>query len=89
MSGVTCQVSRVRCHVSHVTCHINFNLLFIYFFGQSGEASRWRVCYQRGLPRLFILSFTHLNEIIIYIYALFVMSTFQNVYFVLPIQTFK
>ena len=20
--------------------------------GQSGEASRWRVCYQRGLPRL-------------------------------------
>ena len=22
------------------------------FFGQSGGASRWRVCYQRGLPRL-------------------------------------
>ena len=23
--------------------------------GQSGEASRWRVCYQRGLPRLVYL----------------------------------
>ena len=22
------------------------------FLGQSGEASRWRVCYQGGLPRL-------------------------------------
>ena len=29
------------CHVSH-----------IYFFLQSGGASWWRVCYQRGLPRL-------------------------------------
>ena len=29
-------------------------LLNGWFFpiGQSGEASRWRVCYQRGLPRL-------------------------------------
>ena len=25
---------------------------FIKIFGQSGGASRWRVCYQRGLPRL-------------------------------------
>ena len=24
----------------------------IYPMGQSGGASRWRVCYQRGLPRL-------------------------------------
>ena len=24
----------------------------IFPIGQSGEASRWRVCYQRGLPRL-------------------------------------
>ena len=23
-----------------------------FSYGQSGEASRWRVCYQRGLPRL-------------------------------------
>ena len=37
------------CHVSHVTCHIFF---IYFFFGRSGEAYRWRVCYQRGLPRL-------------------------------------
>ena len=47
VSHVTCHVSRVTCHVSHVTCHI-----FFLFFGQSGEAYRWRVCYQWGLPRL-------------------------------------
>ena len=47
MSHVMCHVlyhvSRVTCHVSHVT---------FFFYGQSGEAYRWRVCYQRGLPRL-------------------------------------
>ena len=42
MSHVTCQVSPVTCHLSCVTCHISH--------GQSGEASRWSVCYQRGLP---------------------------------------
>ena len=66
VSGVTCQVShvtsnsqtvrareltflgkvhllpRVTCNMSHVTCHMS----------QSGEAIRWRVCYQRGRPRL-------------------------------------
>ena len=36
-------MSRVRCQVS---------LFFFFFFGQGGEAYRWRVCYQRGLPRL-------------------------------------
>ena len=49
VSGVTCQVSRVRFHVSGVTCH---NFFSFFFFGQSGGTSRWRVCYQRGLPRL-------------------------------------
>ena len=43
-------MSRVMCHISRVTCHMYF--IFILFFGQSGEAYRWRVCYQRGLPRL-------------------------------------
>ena len=38
-------MSRVMCHVSHVT-------FFLFLFGQFGEAYRWRVCYQRGLPRL-------------------------------------
>ena len=31
----------------HVTCHMS-----IFFFLESGWVSRWRVCYQRGLPRL-------------------------------------
>ena len=30
-------------------------ILFFILFLQSGEASRWRVCYQRGLPRLVLL----------------------------------
>ena len=48
-----CYVSHVMCHMSDVTCH-NYLILFIFFlfFGQSGEAYRWRVCYQQGLPRL-------------------------------------
>ena len=32
-----------------------FSFFFFFFLkkiGQSGGASRWRVCYQRGLPRL-------------------------------------
>ena len=39
--------SRVTYHVSPVTYHVSH-----VFFWQSGEAYRWRVCYQRGLPRL-------------------------------------
>ena len=49
MSHVTCHMSGVRCQVSGVRCHICF---FVCFFGHSGGASRGRVCYQRGLPRL-------------------------------------
>ena len=50
MSHVTCDVSRVTCLVSHVFFLLVFFLLL--FFGQSGEDYWWRVCYQRGLPRL-------------------------------------
>ena len=53
LKRVMCHVSRVTGHMSRVTCHVShvtYQLLF--FFGQSGEARRWRVCYQRGLPRL-------------------------------------
>ena len=57
LSHVTCQVSRVTCHVSHVMCHVSLvtchmSHVTLFFFGQSGEAYCWRVCYQRGLPRL-------------------------------------
>ena len=33
---------------------------WIFLFGQSGEVSRWSVCYQRGLPRL-VLTVTSKN----------------------------
>ena len=50
MSHVICHMSHVRCQVSGVRCHMScLFFYFIYFFRQSGEASRWRVCYQRGL----------------------------------------
>ena len=47
-TGVRCQVSGVRCQVSGVKC----NIIFLFFFGQSGGASRVRIFYRRGLPRL-------------------------------------
>ena len=46
------KTKRVTCHVSRVTCHMSHFFYFYFFFGQNGEAYRWRVCYQRGLPRL-------------------------------------
>ena len=49
VSPVTCHVSHVTCHVSPVTCHMSF--VFCLFL-QIGGTSRWRVCYQRGLPCL-------------------------------------
>ena len=55
VSHVMCHVSCVTCHVSRVTCHMSLFFFFFFFFGQSGEAYRWRVCYQRGLPRLVFL----------------------------------
>ena len=48
VSHVTCHVSRVTYHMSHVKCHI-------FLFLQSGWACWWRVCYQRGVPRLVFL----------------------------------
>ena len=32
-----------------------FCFVFVCFSGQSGEAYRWRVCYQRGLPCLVLI----------------------------------
>ena len=56
VSHVTCHVTRVICHISPVTCHVSYvTCNFLYNekkSGQSGGASRWRVCYQRGLPYL-------------------------------------
>ena len=52
LSPVTCHVSCAMCHILRVTCHMSHDYFFIIFFGQSGKARWWRVCYQRGLPRL-------------------------------------
>ena len=58
VSCVMCHVSCFMFHVSSVTCFMS-PVIFIFFFffsfktiGQSGGASRRRVCFQRGLPRL-------------------------------------
>ena len=51
----TCHISHVTCHVSYVTCHMSHvkcNYYYFFFFWQNGEAYRWRVSYQRGLPPL-------------------------------------
>ena len=37
-------------NMSHVTC----NFFYFFLFLQTGEAYGWRVCYQQGLPRLFL-----------------------------------
>ena len=46
MSHVTCHVSRVTCHVSHVRWHVSCVRFFSFFLLQSGEAIRWRVCFE-------------------------------------------
>ena len=50
MSHITCLMSHVLYHMSHVT--------FFFSFLESGSVSWWRVCYQRGLPRLVLPSAT-------------------------------
>ena len=66
---VMCHVSHVMCHVSHVMCHVSHVTFFFFFFsGRSGEAYRWRVCYQRGLPRL-VIHFIGLYSLLLWIFA--------------------
>ena len=69
VSGVRCQVSDVMCQVSRVTCHI--------FFLQIGEASRGRVFYQQGLPRLVYIQTTqqlNVNLWVVRIYTAVLLS---------------
>ena len=49
---VKCHVSYVMCHISGATCHV-LGVMCIFL---SGEASRLRVGYQQGLPRLVVAS---------------------------------
>ena len=51
-----CHMSNVSCHMSRVICRLSLvkkisSSFFQFFFRQSGEAYRWRVCYHWGLPR--------------------------------------
>ena len=42
-------------HGTHVTCHVSCvmcRMSDVFFLSQSGGPIWWRVCYQRGLPRL-------------------------------------
>ena len=52
VSHVTCHMSCVVCHVSHITCHMSCVTYHKFFSRESGEAYRWRVCYQPGQTRL-------------------------------------
>ena len=49
-------VSHVMYHVSHVMCQVSCVTCNMNFFLQCGEASYWRVCYQRDLPCLVFTS---------------------------------
>ena len=53
---VMCHVSHVTCHMSCVTCHVSCVTKQSKKL-KNGGASRSRVCYQRGLPRLVSLFF--------------------------------
>ena len=46
MSGVRCQVSGIRCQLKNKKTKNKQKL-------ESGEANRWRVCYQRATPYSF------------------------------------
>ena len=67
VSHVTCHLSPVKCHLSHVTCQMS-KKSYPLKNGQSGVASWWRVCYQRGLPRLVYLSPIYL---VVWVYRMF------------------
>ena len=66
MSHVMCHMSCVTRHMSHFkyqVSHVKFN-----FCLQSCGASWWRVCYQRGIPRLVLIHIEfmdvfHLNRV--------------------------
>ena len=47
---VMCHVSCVRCHVPCVTFQVSCVILLLFCFLKN--CGGWRVCYQRGLPRL-------------------------------------
>ena len=84
VSCATCYVSRVTCHLSPVTCIfilflVKKNKNYLLKSGQSGQsdgASQWRVCYQRGLPRLVSMCNTMPDMLIDLPYSVYFFSFF-------------
>ena len=71
---VRCHLSPFTCHKSPVTCHMSKDFFYIFFIKgfyfvplkknkKSGGASRWRVCYQRGLPRAVFIDILEKRDI--------------------------
>ena len=66
---VTCHMSHIKCvtcNMSWVMCPNNLSgvtwkVSYVTFFFFSVGASLWRVCYQRGLPRLVLFIFTYFS----------------------------
>ena len=61
VSHVMYQVSRVRCHVSGVLSQVSRFSSSIFSLFWSVGASRWRVFYQWGLPRLVLLKLVNIH----------------------------
>ena len=52
----TCYLAYITCHMSRVMCHMSrFPFLTCHPFFLSRKAIQWKVCYQRGRPRLVLL----------------------------------
>ena len=55
--NVMCQMLLVTCHVLFVMCHMWHIKCHLFFYGQSGETSMWRVCYQQRSYPVFFQAF--------------------------------
>ena len=57
-----CQMSRTTYHVSHVFHMSHFFFFFKKNLLSKGEASWWRVCYQRAYPVQFVSIHDQIND---------------------------
>ena len=90
LSYFTYHLSPVTCHLSPVTCNFFFYIYIFFFFtflyiyifsfkqiGKTGGPSRWRVCYQWGLPRLVFYQVQSTNCILWHIWVLIIKKKFS------------
>ena len=89
VSHVKCHKACVICQVSHVRCHMSIFFLFVIF--KSGLSNRWRVSYQRGLPRLInialivIYSFTECCYAVVIVIVI-VITKYKAIFLVPPVS---